>query len=329
MKMPRSRIGTFIAAHDREIFFAAGDLVLIIVSLLAATWLRFDGAIPRETGRQIPLVMAISMVIKLLAFASQRLYAMSWSQVSLVEMFAVFRGVTLGSAVFWLVTLALRRSDLLPGFPRSILPLDYIITMHAIGGFRLARRVYHYVTRKDTGGGRRALIVGAGAAGEQLVRAMRQPPGSGYVPVGFIDDDPRKIGTVIHGHRVLGNRARLPGIVSAHRIEAVLIAIPSAPSRVVRNIISLAREGGAQEIRIIPGLDQLLNGHVALGDLREVQLTDLLGRDVVRTDTGSIAQWLSGRTVLVTGEGGSISAGLFPQVDPLNTPPPVLGGAGE
>src|SRR3990172_2025972 len=152
MRTPRSRIGTFIAAHDREIFFAAGDFVLLGASLLAATWLRFDGVIPREIVRQLPLVMAVSVVIKLVAFTSQRLYAMSWSQVSLMEMLAVFRGVTLGSAVFWLVPLALRRSDLLPGFPRSILPLDYIITMHAIGGFRLGPRVYQPLTPPGAGG---------------------------------------------------------------------------------------------------------------------------------------------------------------------------------
>jgi len=312
MRALGSRIAAFLTGHDREIFFAVGDVALIMASLLAATWLRFDGAIPPETVRQLPLAMAISVAVKLLAFASQRLYAMSWSQVSLLEMIAVFRGVTLGSAIFWLITLALRRSDLLPGFPRSILPLDYIITLHAIGGFRLARRVYQQLTHR--GAGRRALIVGAGAAGEQLVRAMRQTPDSGYAPVGFVDDDTRKVGTVIYGLRVLGPRARLPGIIRGYQIEAVLIAIPTAPTREIRNIISLAREGGAQEIRIIPGLDQLLNGHLALADLRDVQLTDLLGRDLVRADTSSIGQWLSGRTVLVTGAGGSIGAELSRQI---------------
>ena len=314
MRTLGARLNAFITAHAREIFFAAGDVVLIVVSLLAAAWLRFDGVIPPETGRQLPLVIAISVAIKLMAFASQRMYAMSWSQVSLLEMLAVFRGVTLGSAVFWLVTLVLRRSELLPGFPRSILPLDYVITLHAIGGFRLARRVFQHLTHQGMGEGRRALIVGAGAAGEQLVRAMQQTPGSGYALVGFIDDDSRKIGTVIYGLRVLGDRSRLPGIVRGYEIEAVLIAIPTAPSKVVRNIISLAREGGAREIRIIPGLDQLLNGRLALADLRDVQLTDLLGRDLVRIDTSSIAQWLSGRTVLVTGAGGSIGAELARQI---------------
>jgi len=314
MRALGSRANAFITAHAREVFFAAGDVVLIVLSLLAAAWLRFDGVIPPETGRQLPLALAISVAIKLVAFGSQRLYAMSWSQVSLLEMIAVVRGVTLGSAVFWLVTLALRRSELLQGFPRSILPLDYIITMHAIVGFRLARRVYQHLTHQDAGTGRRALIVGAGAAGEQLVRAMRQTPGSGYAPVGFIDDDSRKIGTVIHGLPVLGDRGRLPGIVKSYQIDAVLIAIPTASSRVVRNVISLSREGGAQEIRIIPGLDQLLNGHLALADLRDVQLTDLLGRDVVRIDTSSIGSWLSGRTVLVTGAGGSIGAELSRQI---------------
>ena len=314
MRVLRSRLNAFVTAHAREIFFAAGDVVLIVLSLLAAAWLRFDGEIPPETGRQLPLVLAISVAVKVIAFGAQRLYAMSWSQVSLLETIAVVRGVTLGSAVFWLITLALRRSELLQGFPRSILPLDYIITMHAIVGFRLARRVYQHLTHQEAGVGRRALIVGAGAAGDQLVRAMRQTPGAGYAPVGFIDDDPRKVGTVIHGLPVLGNRSRLPGIVRSYQIEAVLIAIPTAPSRVVRNVISLSREGGAQEIRIIPGLDQLLNGHLALADLREVQLTDLLGRDVVRIDTTSIGRWLSGRTVLVTGAGGSIGSELSRQI---------------
>ncbi|HEY6101683.1 MAG TPA: hypothetical protein VI007_00505, partial [bacterium] len=185
MRALGSRINAFVTAHAREIFFVAGDVVLIILSLLAAAWLRFDGEIPPETGRQLPLVMAISVAVKLIAFGAQRLYAMSWSQVSLLETIAVVRGVTLGSAVFWLITLALRRSELLQGFPRSILPLDYIITMHAIVGFRLARRVYQHLTHQEAGAGRRALIVGAGAAGEQLVRAMRQTPGAGYAPVGF------------------------------------------------------------------------------------------------------------------------------------------------
>jgi len=313
-RAPGSRVAGFISAHDRQIFFAAGDVVLIIVSLWAAAWLRFDGRIPAETIGQLPVVIAISVAVKLAAFASQRLYAMSWSQVSLLEMIGVFRGVTLGSAVFWLVALALRRSDLLAGFPRSILPLDYIITLYAIGGFRVARRVYQHLTRQGAGEGRRALIVGAGAAGEQLARAMEQTPNSGYAPVGYIDDDERKIGTVIHGLRVLANRERLPEIVKEHQIEAVLIAIPTAPSREVRNIISLARESGVQDIRIIPGIDQLLNGHLALADLRAVQLTDLLGREVARIDTSTIGQWLSGRTVLVTGAGGSIGSELSRQI---------------
>ena len=115
MRTLGARLNAFITAHAREIFFAAGDVVLIVVSLLAAAWLRFDGVIPPETGRQLPLVIAISVAIKLMAFASQRMYAMSWSQVSLLEMLAVFRGVTLGSAIFWLVTLVLRRSE-----PREI-----------------------------------------------------------------------------------------------------------------------------------------------------------------------------------------------------------------
>ena len=298
----------------RMVFFLLGDSVLLALSLVTAALLRFDGVIRPDVARQLPVAIGISLIAKITIFAVQGLYSLSWSQVGLEEMVVVFRGVTLGSIVFWLFAFLLKETRFLGGFPRSVLLLDYIITLHAVGAFRIGPRVYQHITHPYQRGGRSALIVGAGVAGEQLARSLRYTPGAEYAPVGFVDDDPGKLGTVINGLRVLGDRARLSHIVRDHRVEALLIAIPSGTSRAIRGIVSAAREVGVKEIRIIPGLDRILDGHVSFTDLREVQLADLLGREMAVIDTVAIEQWFRDRTVLVTGAGGSIGSELCRQI---------------
>jgi FlaA1/EpsC-like NDP-sugar epimerase len=306
------------ATMVRRLFFLVGDVALIALSLLAAAWLRFDGRIPPELLRQLPAITALSVGIKVLVFSLHRMYALSWPQVGLDDMVRVFRGVTLGSAAFWITALLLRGIGFLPGFPRAVLLLDYVLTLYAIGAFRMGRRIYQYLIHSNPVGGRRAVIVGAGAAGEQLARSLRQTPESGYTPVGFVDDDPLKAGAVIHGLRVLGGREGISSVIGDHQVEAVLIAMPSAPSRVIRQIVSSARDAGVREIRIVPGLDRLLNGRLSFTDLRDVQLTDLLGREVVKIDTVDVGAWLRSRVVLVTGAGGSIGSELCRQISPFH-----------
>jgi len=298
----------------RVLIFLFGDIVLLLLSIGAAAWLRYDGRIPSATWAQLPLVAALSLATKVPVFALQRLYVMSWSQVGLEDMVAVFRGVTLGTLVFWLAAAVLRDTPVLAGFSRSILLLDYVITLYAIGAFRLARRVYLHLVYRGVLGGKAALIVGAGAAGEQLARSLRQAPTGEYALTGFVDDSAGKAGTVIYGLPVLGGRDRLPELVREHGIEAVLIAMPSAPSRVVRNVVSLAREAGVREIRIVPGLDRFLNNQVSFTDLQDVQMVHLLGRNVVSIESNLVDEWLRDRTVLVTGAGGSIGSELCTQI---------------
>jgi FlaA1/EpsC-like NDP-sugar epimerase len=303
-----------LTLRRRMVIFFVGDAVLLVLSLLTAVVLRFDGVISPAVAAQLPTVVAISLVAKIAAFATQGLYSLSWSQVGLEDMIAIFRGVTLGSGLFWVAVFALKGTPVLEGFPRSVLLVDYVITLYAIGAFRIGRRVYQHVKHTAPAGGRPALIVGAGAAGEQLARSLRHTPASGYAPVGFIDDDTSKLGTVIHGLRVLGSRDQLDRIIREYHIETVLIAIPSGTSRVIRSVIAVSREAGVREIRIVPGLERILDGQISFTDLREVQLADLLGREMVQVDTVAVEQWFRGRTVLVTGAGGSIGSELCRQI---------------
>lgn len=299
---------------SRRLTLLLGDAVLIAAAILGAAWLRFDGRIPREVIAQLPATVALSIVIKLAVFARTRMYALSWAQVSLVDMLGVVFSVTMGWAAFAAVVMALRQDGFLGGFSRAMLLLDYVLTLLAVGAFRIAPRVYRNLTYAPPAGGRRALIVGAGAAGDQLARSLHQTPGSGYTVVGFVDDDAGKRGTVIHGLRVFGTREEMGSIIREQGIEAVLIAIPSASSRIIRQFVSASRGAGVREIRIVPGLDQLLNGKLSFNDLREVQLTDLLGRELVTIDKTGIGGWLRDRVVLVTGAGGSIGSELCRQL---------------
>ncbi len=297
-----------------NLLFLAGDPLLLGVSLLTAVWLRFDGRIPPEVLSQLPIVAVLAIGVKLTVFGTQGLYSMSWSQIGLVDMARVFRGVTLGSAALWVIVFALKETEVLRGFPRAVLLLDYVLTLHLIGAFRMGRRIHRYLIRRVPSDGRPALIVGAGAAGEQLARSLWHTPTSGYVPVGFVDDDATKRGTMINGLRILGDRSALPDLVRQKNIEAVLIAMPSAPSQVVRQVVSLARDAGAREIRIVPSLDRIINRQIGFTDLQEVQLTDLLGRQVVQIDTAAVGAWLEDQSVLITGAGGSIGSEICRQI---------------
>ncbi|HXF83473.1 MAG TPA: nucleoside-diphosphate sugar epimerase/dehydratase [bacterium] len=297
----------------RRLVLVAGDIGLIAAAVGAAAWLRFDGRLPPEVIAQLPLTAALGIAVYLAVFIATRMYALSWTRLDLVDMLRVLTSVTLGWLGFAAIVMVLRAMGGLAGFSRALLLLDYVLTLLGISAFRLAPRIYRSLTVPPSGG-RRALIVGAGAAGEQLARSLRQTPGSGYSAVGFIDDDPAKAGTVLHGLRVLGSRERMAEVIRAHGIEAVLVAIPSAPSRVIRRFVSAAREAGIGEIRIVPGLDQLLNGRLSFTDLREVQLTDLLGREVVAIDRPGVEAWLRERVVLVTGGAGSVGAELCRQI---------------
>jgi len=156
------------------------------------------------------------------------------------------------------------------------------------------------------------------------LRSLRQTPDSGYHVVGFVDDSPRKIGALIHGLRVLGPRESLPALIRRHGVEAVLIAMPSASSRVVRSIVSQSRQAGVREIRIVPGIDRILNGQISFTDLREIQLADLLARGIARIDATQVEGWLRGRVVAITGASGSIGSELSRQVVPFGPKELVL-----
>ena len=271
-----------------------------------ACWLRFDGDIPpRLAGTYLQLLPWV-LVIRGLVFAPFGLYGGLWRYTSIWDLSRIVLGVLTSSLALYLLVYR----DLGPaGFPQSIVIIDSVLLISFLGGVRLLRRVVQGAAR--AGGGRRVLILGAGDAGEMIVREMGK--GNGYQPIGFIDDDPAKVGRTIHGVPVLGTRADLPRVVTAMRPQEVLVAIPSAKAAAIRGTVHLL-EAFKLPITTLPSLEDLVNGKVGVKHIRPLAIEDLLSRKPVALNVNAVRELVSGKRVLVTGAGGSIGSEICRQI---------------
>ena len=222
---------------------------------------------------------------------------------------AVVFGVCLTAVVIFLFT----RMD---GIPRAVFPLYGTFLFILLGG---ARFIYRWLKDRNFHGttGKKSLIVGAGHSGAMLARELLRGSGSSCDPVLFVDDDPTKQGREVHGIRVGGSCDKIPKLVLGYGIELILIAIPSATSKQIQRIVGLCEESG-KPFRILPRLQDLASGQASVGDLRDVKIEDLLGRESVSLDWASIKRGVQGKTILVTGGGGSIGSELCRQLARLN-----------
>ncbi len=300
--------------RTRAMFFLLADIALVALSMTVAFLLRFEGRIPSQYMEDLWILILIAMAVKIPVFYLQRLYHISWSYVSVRELMSVFKGGFYSSLLLGTALFILKATPKFIGFPRSILFIDFFLTVTLIGGFRAAKRVYLQFVKRFPMEGRRTLIVGAGDAGEQLLRSMLKSGHSDYLPVGFVDDDPAKLSTSIQGIKVLGTRKQIPQLVEAYDIEELLIAIPSASSKVIKETVEIGRKAKVKSMKILPDISKILSGSVGLANVREVRLEDLLGREPVKIDTQEIKSYLKDKTVLVTGAAGSIGSELCRQI---------------
>jgi len=299
----------------RKLFFLLVDTILIVFSLWFAFMLRFDWHIPPEYMKILQYGWLLAIVTKLPMLYLWGCYRLTWAYVSVREIFNVLKASTTGSLIFGSLLFYLRDFPFLMGFPRSIPILDMILCFFFIGSFRSLKRVYLAFTYgKRFSGGKRTLIIGAGDAGEQLARSVLRKSQRSHYLIGFIDDHPNKLGIRIHGIKVLGSRRDLPHLVENYHVQSILIAIPSANSTVIRETVALAKEAGVFEVRTLPVYSELVTGKVSFRDIRDVQLKDLLGRKPVDIQSEKMARFFHGKTVLVTGAGGSIGSEMCRQL---------------
>ncbi|HEU4642850.1 MAG TPA: nucleoside-diphosphate sugar epimerase/dehydratase [Gemmatimonadaceae bacterium] len=297
--------------RHRRILVVAFHLVLVASSYALAFMLRFDRMIPAAYAATYWSTLGPLLVFRLSAFAFFRLFSGWWRYVGMRDLHALLKAVALSSVLF--VT-SLVFTGHAYDYPRSVLVIDAILTLVLIGGVRFALRAVRESRRPAAAAPRlrRVLIIGAGDAGELLLREMHNNPRLGYVPVGFVDDDPRKTGFHIHGVPVRGTSARLAEVLAAHPADELIIAIPSASRDQIQAIVNrcLALK---LPFKILPAI-AALTGRVHLSQVRPVRVEDLLGRDPVDLDATLIRRDVGGKRVVITGAGGSIGSELARQI---------------
>jgi len=316
----------------RNRFFLLSDALLFAASTLLAFALRFEGFVwgPDYVRTAIVFIL-LAVPLKLFVSYHSGLYRRLWRHAGVMELERLVLAASIfGLGSFLLGAVLLPLVGAVPvRLPLSVLLLDALLSALAVALPRVGVRIFsRRGQRRGVGTGQRVIIAGAGSAGEIIAKELLGHPQLGLNPIGFCDDDQRK-----HGHKmldlpVMGAISDLRALIGQHDIDSVIIAMPRAPGKLVREIVQAALDAGIQA-RTVPGLFEILSGRVAVGALREVQIEDLLRREPIQTDLQQVRGLATGETVLVTGAGGSIGSELCRQLAKLDPARLVLLGHGE
>ncbi|MFC2075844.1 polysaccharide biosynthesis protein [candidate division KSB1 bacterium] len=283
------------------------DIILIAASYLAAFALRYEFAVPPDQMVLFERLLPLLLTLRLLSLVVFRLYKGLWLYAGLTDLIAAAKAVAASSVTFILIVRLLGIADHSP----SVFLIDSLTVFLLLAGARFSPRLFQQLT--PAGPGRRVLIYGAGDAGEMIAREMLSGGYPHYSPVGFIDDDPAKMGRTIHGLTVQGGRDRMTETVRRTSAHEIVIAIPSAAGDQIRSILATGRLTGLP-VGIVPGRLDIIEGEAHVSQIREVKLTDLLGREEVVLDPAETGDYLTGNSVMVTGAGGSIGLELCLQI---------------
>ena len=293
------------------ILMAADVLALCLASFLGL-FVRFDlniSKIPPEYARAAMEFLPYYILASLVIFFLARMYSTMWSVAGVREALHVVAACGLASLVQIAGMVLLQLS-----VPRSFFLVSFAALCAEELGIRLSYRVvislFGNHSRKAA---KRIMIVGAGTSGSVILKEMTTSSLVNGCVVCFVDDDKNKAGKFLNGVPVAGNRNDIPRLAEEYKIDEIYIAIPSASAKERKAIIEICRETGCQ-VKILPGIYQLINGEVNIAKLRNVEIEDLLGRDPIRVNLDEIMGYVSGKVVLVTGGGGSIGSELCRQV---------------
>ena len=303
------------------------DAGLIVGSFYLAHLIRFDFDIPVWARARFKEWWAFVLAGKLVCFYFFDLYKGMWRYTGINDLLNIIKAGTVSTLFLIVSVLYTTRFE---EVSRSVFIIDWCLTLMLIVGVRVVTRLcfenfsgninlrdvkplLYRLFRSGRGQGRRMLIIGAGDCGEKICRQFHENPSVRSHVVGFLDDDRAKTGRNIHGVPVLGSIDEMAVIATAMEIEEVIIAIPSATSKRMREIVGACRQADVN-FKIIPDMGELIDGRITLNAIRNVEYRDLLGREPVRLDTEEIGGYLGKKCVLVTGAGGSIGTGLCRQI---------------
>ncbi len=312
MSKSKPAVNDFMKYRTSLIFVS--QACLVIVTYYASFLLRLDANLDAANRSLFWHTLPLVLVVKLVLSYRFGLLHGWWRYVGMSDLVDISKASFVSSCILFCVIQGIMRPD---GFPRSVIPIDLVLTIMVVGGARFAVRAYTERAR-SYGSQRDTLIIGAGMAGSAIMRELKQNPNSNYNAIGFVDDDPSKKGMKINGAKVLGNTDQLNELIAKHGVECVLIAIPSAQGPEIAQIVRKVRECRV-EFKILPTISDLIDKpSTAVNQVRKLRLEDLLNRRPVQLDFAHITAKLTGKTVMVTGAGGSIGSELVRQLSRVN-----------
>jgi len=313
----RFRRGMIILAHIIAFAFS------LMLSFLVVHKMQFSPPNPNEKWLHLYLpLLLFFLVVKLTVFGLFKQYRGWWRYVGISDLRDIFRASLISTFIIvflWFIVgrIDAVRANLPPDMKRpaeGVCIADMFATVLMLGGLRIVIRLYYEEFRTaEAGRLKRFLIVGAGNAGEALLREIHRMPVAQYEVVGFIDDDPIKKGTNIHGIPVLGTVEQLPEVCEERNIEEIAIAMPSSSHQQLRRVIQVC-EGTKIRFRTVPSITDIASGKFRVSQIRDVDINDLLGRETVQLDLDLIEAFAKDKTILVSGAGGSIGSEMCKQL---------------
>ncbi|MGM0453724.1 MAG: polysaccharide biosynthesis protein [Thermodesulfobacteriota bacterium] len=318
----------FFKKHLNLIIIVLLDIAIFVGSLYIAHLIRFDLEMTAGKWQLFMRALPVVLLSKLVLFYVFDLYHGMWRYTSIADLINVIKAATLSTLCIVFILLLDNRFE---GFSRSVFVIDWLLTMLMISGVRLVIRFYFEGVREGLSPGailingisrmgqhrskeqKKLLIVGAGDCGEKMYREIRDNGRLQYRVVGFLDDNPVKIGKKIHGVPVLGSIDQIEQIAQKAKADEVLIAMPSAQGSAMRRIVGCCKKSDIQ-FKTVPSMGELIDGRLTINAIREVAYRDLLGRELIRLDEETIGGYLRAQCVMVTGAGGSIGSELCRQI---------------
>ncbi len=311
-------------------------IVFIHAAIIAAAYLlsfasRFELIFYKTPGNLSLFLSTLTpiLVLRLISYWYFDLFKGLWRYVGLRDLKDIIKASFLGTLLFALYIFMTTRGD---GFPRSIFVMDFAYNILLAGGIRMLVRIYREETDKDRLkeqlDSKTVLIVGAGDAGEMILREMRHNPRLGYNPVGFVDDDRGKRKSTIHGVSVLGNTRDICKVAKECNVDEVIVALPSATGKAMRRIVNTCKRAEVK-FKTLPFIGDLIDGSVSISQIRDVNIEDLLGREAINLDMSLIGRELANKVIMVTGAAGSIGSELVRQMGRFNPKKVILFERGE
>lgn len=302
----------------KRLYLVCYDIAAVALSGYLALLLRFDlnpNRIPPQYLAVLWETVWISMLMTVVVFTVFRLYSSLWTYAGTTEMMYVLSACVVDAVLNMVVILLNHREQEYP-LPRSYYVLFGVFLLAFTFCGRYSYRGLRMIRARRSGDRsvrRNVLLVGAGSAGSALIKEIVNSRMVNKNLVGVIDDDPGKQGTFIHGIRVIGTREDIVRLAKELEVDEIMIALPSASAKEIKEIVNLCKETGC-ELKRLPGIYQLVNGEVSVSKLKDVDVNDLLGREPVCVDLESIMGYVSDKVILITGGGGSIGSELCRQI---------------